>query len=71
MQASIAVAQGLISCGWWALEPRLRGCGARALVACGVWNLPRPRIEPMSPVLVDLFLFTVPPGKSWVLTLNM
>ena len=64
MQASIAVAQGLISRDWWALEPRLSSCGVQALVACGPWNLPRPRIEPMSPALVDGFLSTVPPGKS-------
>ena len=67
MQASVAVAQELINCDWWALEPRLSSCGAQALVACGLWNLPRPRIEPTSPALVDGFL---PCATRKVLGLN-
>ena len=30
----------------------------------GMWNLPGPEIEPISPALADGFLFTAPPGKS-------
>ena len=30
----------------------------------GMWNLPRPRIEPVSPALPGVFLSTVPSGKS-------
>ena len=44
-QASVVVACGL-SCSSRALERRLRSCGTRALVAHGMWNLPRPGIEP-------------------------
>ena len=31
---------------------------------CGMWNLPGPRIEPMSPALAGRFLTTGPPGRS-------
>ena len=34
------------------------------LVAHGMWDLPRPGIEPMSPALAGGFLTTGPPGKS-------
>ena len=34
-----------------------------ALVVRGMWNLPRPGIEPMSPALAGGFLSTVPPGE--------
>ena len=33
------------------------------LVACGMWDLPGPGIEPVSPELAGGFLTTVPPGK--------
>ena len=39
-------------------------CGARALLVQGMWNLPGPGIEPVSPALADEFSFTVPPRKS-------
>ena len=31
---------GFSSCGFWALEPRLDGCGAWAYLLCGMWDLP-------------------------------
>ena len=31
---------------------------------CGMWDLPGPGTEPVSPALAGEFLFTVPPGKS-------
>ena len=37
-------------------------CGTRA--APGMWDLPGPGIEPMSPVLAGGFLTNVPRGKS-------
>ena len=40
------------------------GCSSQALVAHGMWDLPRPQIEPVSPALEGGCLFTVPPGKS-------
>ena len=35
------------------------------LLLCGTWDLPGPRLEPMSPALAGGFLTTVPPGKPW------
>ena len=32
-----------------------------------MWDLPGPRIEPVSPALAGRFLTTVPPGKSLML----
>ena len=32
---------------------------------CGMWNLPRPGIVPMCPVLTGGFFTTGPPGKSY------
>ena len=48
----------------WALECRLSSCGARAQLLHGMWDLPRPGIEPVSPALAGRFLTTAPPGKS-------
>ena len=39
-------------------------CGTQALLLCGMWNLPRPGTEPMSPALAGRFLSTIPLGKS-------
>ena len=63
-RASVVVACGLSSCGSQALERRLSSCGAWALLLCGMWDLPGPGIEPMSPALAGGFLTTVLPGKS-------
>ena len=54
---------GLSSCGSWALERRLSSCGARVLLLCGIWDLPGPGLEPMSPALAGGSLTTAPPGK--------
>ena len=55
-------------------------CGARALGAQasvvvargprGMWDLPRPGLEPVSPALAGGFLTTAPPGKPIVVFLN-
>ena len=42
---------------------RLSSCGSRAQLLPGMWDLPRPGIEPMSPALAGRFSTTVPPGK--------
>ena len=39
-------------------------CGTRAQLLRGMWDLPGPGIEPMSPALAGGFLTTAPPGKS-------
>ena len=63
-QASVVVARGLRSCGSRALERRLSSCGTRASLLHGMWDLPGPGIEPVSPALTGGFLTTVPAGKS-------
>ena len=57
------MARGLSSCGSRALEHRLSSCGARAYLLCGMWDLPGPGLEPVSPALAGGFLTTAPPGK--------
>ena len=42
---------------------RLSSCGSRAQLLCGMWDLPRPGLEPMSPALAGGFSTTAPPGK--------
>ena len=51
-RASVVVACRLSSCGTW------------AQLLCGMWDLPRPGLEPVSPALAGGFLTTVPQGKS-------
>ena len=64
VRASVVVACGLSSCGSRALERRLSSCGARAQLLHGMWDLPGPGLEPVSPALAGGFLTTAPPGKS-------
>ena len=61
--ASVVVARGLSSCGSQALECRLSSCGERAQLLRGMWDIPRPGLEPVSPALAGGFLTTAPPGK--------
>ena len=42
---------------------RLSSCGSRAQLLRGMWDLPRPGLEPMSPALAGRFSTTAPPGK--------
>ena len=42
---------------------RLSNCGSRAQSLCGMWDLPRPGLEPVSPALAGRFSTTAPPGK--------
>ena len=42
---------------------RLSSCGSRAQLLRGMWDLPRPGLEPVSPALAGTFSTTVPPGK--------
>ena len=42
---------------------RLSNCGSQAQLLCGMWDLPRPGLEPVSPALAGRFLTTAPPGK--------
>ena len=42
---------------------RLSNCGSWAQLLCGMWDLPRPGLEPVSPASAGRFSTTVPPGK--------
>ena len=42
---------------------RLSNCGSRAQPLCGMWDLPRPGLEPVSPAMAGRFSTTAPPGK--------
>ena len=52
---------------------RLSNCGSQAQLPRGMWDLPRPGLEPMSPALAGRFSTTAPPGKPlplhfWIYT---
>ena len=42
---------------------RLSSCGSQAQLLHGLWDPPRPGLEPVSPALAGRFSTTVPPGK--------
>ena len=42
---------------------RLSSCGSRAHLLRGMWDLPGPGLEPVSPALAGRFSTTAPPGK--------
>ena len=69
-RTSVVVAHGLNSCGLRALERRLSSCGAQAYLPHGMWDLPGPGLEPVSPALAGGFLATAPPGKPSCLILD-
>ena len=46
---------------------RLSSCGSQAQLLRGMWDLPRPGLEPMSPALAGGFSTTAPPGKPYSL----
>ena len=56
----------------WLQTRRLSNCGSRAPLLRGMWDLPRPGLEPVSPALAGGFSTTAPPGKPsnifWVLS---
>ena len=42
---------------------RLSSCGSRVQLFRGMWDLPRPGLEPVSPALAGRLSTTAPPGK--------
>ena len=42
---------------------KLSNCGSRAQLLCGMWDLPRPGLEPVCPALAGRLSTTAPPGK--------
>ena len=49
---------------------RLSNCGSRAQLLRGMWDPPRPGLEPVSPALAGRFSTTAPPGKPWTVVFN-
>ena len=47
---------------------RLSNCGSWAQLLHGMWDLPRPGLEPVSPALAGRFSTTAPPGKPHLLS---
>ena len=45
---------------------RLSNCGSRAQPLRGMWDLPRPGLEPVSPALAGRLSTTAPPGKPYL-----
>ena len=45
---------------------RLSNCGSRAQLLRGMWDLPRPGLEPVSPALAGKFSIAAPPGKPLI-----
>ena len=46
---------------------RLSSCGSRIQLLSGMWDLPRPGLEPVSPALAGRLPTTAPPGKPRIL----
>ena len=44
---------------------RLSNCGPRAQLLRGMWDPPRPGLEPVSPALAGRLSITAPPGKPF------
>ena len=49
---------------------RLSSCGSRAQLLHGMWDLPRPGLEPVSPALAGRLSTTASPGKPHVGVIN-
>ena len=45
---------------------RLSNCGSWAQLLRGMWDLPRPGLEPASPALAGRLSTTAPPGKPYL-----
>ena len=44
---------------------RLSNCGSRAQLLCGMWDPPRPGLEPMPPASAGRLSTTASPGKPY------
>ena len=49
---------------------RLSNCGSRAQLLRGMWDLPRPGLEPVSPALAGRLPTPAPPGKPHIFFLT-
>ena len=58
-----------LSCAEHRLQMRrLSSRGSRAQLLRGMWDLPKPGLEPVSPALAGRFSTTAPPGKPNILS---
>ena len=46
---------------------RLSSCGSRTQLLRGMWDPPRPGLEPVSPALAGRLSSTAPPGKPYII----
>ena len=46
--------------------PRLSSCGSQAQLLRGMWDPPRPGLEPVFPALAGRLSTTAPPGKPLI-----
>ena len=53
------------------LTRKLSNCGSRAQLLRGMWDPPRPGLEPASPALAGRFSTTAPPGKPNLIDFNV
>ena len=60
----VVATRGLSSCGSWALEHWLNSCGTHTCLLHGMWDLPAPGFEPVSPALAGRFFTPGPSGKQ-------
>ena len=49
---------------------RLSSCSSRAQLLRGIWDPPRPGLEPVSPALAGRLSTTAPPGKPQKVIIN-
>ena len=52
------------------LSRRLSSCGSRAQLLRGMWDPPRPGLEPVYPALAGRLSTTAPPGKPCLFVFN-
>lgn len=70
VQASLVVARGFSSCDSWAVEHRLSSCGTQVQLLHSMWDLPGPRIEPVSLTLAGTLFTTEPQGSPRYISLS-
>ena len=58
----LIIAASLVAEHWLQMR-RLSNCGSQAELLRGMWDLPGPGLEPMSPALAGRFSTTAPPGN--------
>ena len=63
VRGPLAIAAASLVAGHRLQTRRLSSCGSRAQPLRGMWDPPRPGLEPVSPALAGGLPTTAPPGK--------